>query len=85
VVHEMRKAVSIWRKLLMYVSNFNTTGFKYVKHSDGRKFVVESTDIVAVKIIFLRTMCKIKKQHNITFIIKMRQGLMRTIYRNHAG
>jgi hypothetical protein len=50
---------------LIYVSNFNTTGFKYVKRSDGRKLVVESTDIIAVKIMFLRTMHEIKKQHNI--------------------
>jgi hypothetical protein len=40
-------------KHLIYVSNFK--GFKYVKHSDDRKFVMEHGNIAAATIKFLRT------------------------------
>ena len=81
LVKEMKDSVHYEGSTRSMYRILKDIGFKYMRSNDGRKFLMERSDIAAARIKFLRTMHNIRQQDNNTNIYYLDETWLN---QNHA-
>lgn len=69
LVCEMKESIGFIGSETSMLRILRSLGFKYRKCNDGRKFLMERSDIAAARIVFLRKMHEIRESGNIRIFL----------------